>query len=132
MRRLGEPGRRPPDLDLHRVWRQMRDDFRAAPATEIVLRVHRPRLSLVLRSLAVTALGDPDPVPGEPDMYRLPVRSVEVAAAMLVGFGAEVDILAPAELRDRIIAIAGAAGEHHRKAPGQPDPADVRFGRNIC
>ncbi|WP_433493102.1 WYL domain-containing protein [Nocardia grenadensis] len=71
------------------------------------------------------ALGDPDPVPGEPDVYRLPVRSVEGAAAVLVGFGAEVDILAPAELRDRIIAIAEAAGEHHRTASGRPDPADM-------
>ncbi|MEU4836982.1 helix-turn-helix transcriptional regulator [Nocardia testacea] len=132
VRRLGEPSRRPPDLDLHEVWRQMRDDFRGAPATEIVLRVHRSRLSLVLRSLAVTALGDPEPVPGEPDVYRLPVRSVEGAAAMLVGFGAEVDVLAPAELRDRIIAIAEAAGAHHRTAAGQPNPAEVRDGRNPC
>ncbi|WP_455566388.1 helix-turn-helix transcriptional regulator [Nocardia fusca] len=31
VRRLGEPSRRPPDLDLHRVWRQMRDDFRGRP-----------------------------------------------------------------------------------------------------
>ncbi|MGW5387405.1 helix-turn-helix transcriptional regulator [Nocardia sp. NPDC003963] len=114
MRRLGEPSRRPADLDLHQVWRQMRDDFRGGPATEIVLRVHRPRLPLVWRSLAVTALGDPEPVADEPDVYRLRVRSVEGAAAMLVGFGAEVDIVAPVELRDRIIEIAEAAAGHHR------------------
>ncbi|GGL35218.1 transcriptional regulator [Nocardia jinanensis] len=116
VRRLGEPTRRPPDLDLQQVWRQMRDDFRGAPATEIVLRVHRSRLPLVSRSLAVTALGDPEPVAGEPGVHRIRVRSVEAAAAMLVGFGTEIDVLAPAELRVGIIAIAEAAGEHHRNA----------------
>ncbi|WP_455566387.1 WCX domain-containing protein [Nocardia fusca] len=92
--------------------------FPGAPATEIVLRVHRSRLPLVLRSLAVTALDDPEPVAGEPDVYRLRVRSMEGAVAMLVGFGAEVDYVAPAELRDRIIAIAEAVGEHHRNPAG--------------
>ncbi|NUP26479.1 MAG: WYL domain-containing protein [Nocardia sp.] len=119
--RLGRPSRRPPDLDLQQVWRRMRDDFRGVPATEIVLRVHRPRLPLVLRSLAVTALGDPEPVAGAPDVHRLRVRSVEAAAAMLVGFGADIDVLAPAELRAGIIAIAAAAAAHHRNAASCPE-----------
>lgn len=114
VRRLGLPSRRPADLDLQEVWRQMRDDFRRGHTTEIVVRVHPPRLPLVLRSLAVTALGDPEPVAGEPDVHRLRVRSVEAAAAMLVGFGTEIDVLDPAALRERIVAIAQAAGEHHR------------------
>ncbi|MFI5718060.1 helix-turn-helix transcriptional regulator [Nocardia sp. NPDC051750] len=114
VRRLGEPSRRPPDLDLPAVWQRMRDDFRRAPSTEIVLRIHPPRIPMVLRSLAVTTLGDPEPVAGDPDVVRIRVRSVRAAAAMLVGFGAEVDIIGPEILRDTVIALAEEAHRHHR------------------
>lgn len=117
VRRLGEPSRRPPDLDLRQVWEGMRDDFRRAPGTEIVLRIHRPRLPMVVRSLSVTALGDPQPVADDPDVHSVRVRSLDAAAAMLVGFAAEVDVIAPPALRDRIVAIAAAARDHHRGPP---------------
>lgn len=115
--RLGERSRRPPDLDLRQVWREMRDDFRRAPSVEIVIRVHRPRLPMVLRSLSVTTLGAPEPVTDDPDSVRLQVRSQHAAAAMLVGFGAEVDVITPTTLRDNIVAIAQEAREHHRHGP---------------
>lgn len=117
VRRLGRPSRRPPDLDLRQVWQRMRDDFRQEPATEIVLRVHPPRRDIVLRSLAVTALGDPRPVAGSAETFTLRVRSLDAAAAMLVGYGAEVDIVSPALLRDKIVAVADVARAHH----GQPE-----------
>ncbi|MEU1982223.1 YafY family protein [Nocardia sp. NPDC019395] len=122
VRRLGEPSRRPPDTDLQKVWQRMRDDFRRAPATEIVLRIHRPRLPMVLGSLSVTTLGDPRPVAGDPDVLSIPVRSLRAAAAMLVGFGAEVDVIAPDILREKIIEIAEGAREHHRDAARGPGP----------
>lgn len=118
VRRLGEPSRRPADLDLREVWQRMRDDFRREPATEIVLRVHRVRRVMVLRSLSVTALGDPRPVAGSAEMFTLRVRSLDAAAAMLVGYGEEVDVVAPAVLRDKIVAVADIARAHHAK----PDP----------
>lgn len=122
--RLGEPSRRPPGLDLERVWHDMRRDFRSTPSTEITLRIHPSRRSLVLYALSTVALGDPEPVPGEPDGIRLPVLSLRGAAAMLVSFGADVDVLAPDDLRERIVRIAREAGEHHRRPPG-PAAADT-------
>lgn len=120
VRRLGEPSRRPPDLDLRQVWQRMRDDFRRAPSTEIVLRIHGPRLPLVLRSLSVTALDHPQRVADCPDVHSVRVRSLEAAAAMLVGFGTEVDVIAPEELRRGIVAIAEEARDHHRGKPRLP------------
>jgi predicted DNA-binding transcriptional regulator YafY len=95
----------------------MRDDFRRSPSTEIVLRVRPPRLPMVLRSLSVTALGAADPVRDEPGAVRLQVRSLYAAAAMLVGFGTEVGVISPPELRDHIVAIAEDTLEHHRRPP---------------
>lgn len=128
VRRLGTPAARPPDLDLRTVWEQMRDEFRRVPGIDIVLRIHRPRLPMVLRSLAVTMLGDPEPVGGEPDVLRVQVRSVRAAAAMLVGFGSEVDVLAPAALRAEIVDLADVARAHHRGEPGDTGGNSVGTG----
>lgn len=116
VRRLGVTANRPPDLDLRTVWEQMRDDFRSIPGTEITLRIHRPRLPMVLRSLSVTMLADPRPAAGDPDVFGVQVRSMRAAAAMLVGFGSEVEVIAPDALRAEIIAIAERSREHHRRA----------------
>ncbi|WP_280463845.1 helix-turn-helix transcriptional regulator [Nocardia carnea] len=129
VRRLGTPANRPPDLDLRSVWEQMRDDFRSVPGTEITLRIHRPRLPMVLRSLSVTMLADPQPAAGDPEVFSMQVRSLRAAAAMLVGFGPEVEVIAPDALRGEIVAIAESSREHHRR--GQPTagpqaPAHVR------
>ena len=129
VRRLGTPVNRPPDLDLRSVWEQMRDDFRSVPGTEITLRIHRPRLPMVLRSLSVTMLADPQPAAGDPEVFSVQVRSLRAAAAMLVGFGSEVEVIAPDALRGEIVAIAESSREHHRR--GQPTagpqaPAHVR------
>lgn len=114
VRRLGDPSRRPPELNLRQVWEQMRDDFRCVPATEVVLRIHRPRLPMVLHSLSVIMLGDARPVDGETDVLCVPVRSLDAAAALLIGFGPEIDVLAPAALREHMVARAERARDHHR------------------
>jgi hypothetical protein len=43
---------------------------------------------------------------------------------MLVGFGTEVGVISPPELRDHIVAIAEDALEHHRRPP----PSDQLMG----
>lgn len=108
---LGLPSRRPPDLDLRKVWQEMRAEFRSGPSIDIVLRIHPPRVPMVLRSLAVTTVGDPRT--DEPGTIRLQVRHLRAAAAMLVGFGDEVDVVAPSALRQEIVAIADRARDHH-------------------
>lgn len=119
---LGVASRRPPDLDLRAVWRQMRADFRSGPTTEIELRIHPHRIPMVLRSLSVTTAGEVESVGGAPGTVRLRVRHLRAAAAMLVGYGQEVDVIAPTELREEIVAIAERAREHHR-TPGPSCPA---------
>lgn len=116
VRRLGTPAHRPPDLDLRAVWEQMRDDFRQVPGTEVVLRIHRPRLPMVLRSLSVTLLAEPRPAADDPDVFHMRVRTLRAAAALLVGFGSEVEVLSPDDLRAEIVTIAERAREHHRMA----------------
>lgn len=108
---LGLPSRRPPDLDLRKVWQEMRAEFRSGPSIEIELRIHPPRVPMVLRSLAVTTVGDPRT--DEPGTIRLQVRHLRAAAAMLVGFGDEVEVIAPLALRHEIVAIAERARSHH-------------------
>lgn len=115
--RLGEPCRRPPDLDLRQLWEQLREDFRSVPATEVVLRVHRPRLPVVLGQLRVTMLGEPSYVDDDPELVRVPVRNLDGAAAALAGFGDEVTVLAPPALRELIVQRAERAVAHHRGAP---------------
>ena len=112
--RLGVPSRRPPDLDLLQVWREMRDGFRRTSATEIVLRIHPPRRVLVLQALAMTALSAPEPVDGDPAALSLRVNSLRGTAAALVGFAEEVEVVEPAALRERIVEIAERASAHHR------------------
>ena len=118
--RLDEPARRPEGLDLRSVWRDLRDDFRAAPTQWLVLRVHPPRVPMVLRSLGVTMVGAAervdDPSHADRTTLRIPVRSDRGAAAMLTGFGAEVDVVEPAAVREQIVAIAEEAVAHHRRA----------------
>ncbi|WP_280424217.1 helix-turn-helix transcriptional regulator [Nocardia carnea] len=121
VRRLGTTANRPPDLDLRKVWEQMRDDFRRVPGTEITLRIHRPRLPMVLRSLSVTVLADPQPAAGDPEVFSVQVRSLRAAAAMLVGFGPEVEVIGPAALREEIVAIAERARDHHRTVETTPE-----------
>lgn len=115
--RLGEPSRRPPDLDLRHVWREMRDDFRSTSSTEIVLRINPPRRTLVLQTLAMTALSGPEPVDGDPEAISLRVNSLRGAAAVLVGFGTEVEIIAPDALRERAHEVARSAVAHHQRTP---------------
>lgn len=115
---LGEPCHRPPGLDLRRVWEEMRAEFRSVPATEIVLRVHRPRLPIVLGQLRVTMLREAEHVDDDPELVRVPVRNLDGAAATLVGFADEVTVLDPPELRDLIVAVADRARAHHLTSAG--------------
>lgn len=113
---LGEPSRRPADLDLRAVWHEMRERFRSTPATEIVIAIHRPRVPLVLRSLAVTMIGDPTKLDDE-GTFAVRVRDLDGAAAMLVGFGPDVTVISPDSLRTELVALAERSAAHHRDAP---------------
>ncbi|MGW4852647.1 helix-turn-helix transcriptional regulator [Streptomyces sp. NPDC004288] len=93
----------PADFDLAAHWRASRSDFhRRLHRGEAVVRISA-RGAARLTGAAARALADTG-VP-EPDGWTravLPVESPEHAHDTFLGLGAEVEVLAPEELRDRI------------------------------
>ena len=105
---------RPADFDLAGYWREWteryeRDVYRAearvrmtVAALEFAAYVLPPEMSRAARAAA-----------GEPDEHgwletTVPIESVKHAHTELLKLGAEVEVLAPAELRDRLTATAHA------------------------
>jgi predicted DNA-binding transcriptional regulator YafY len=105
---------RPPDFDLAGYWREWtaryeRDVYRGqarvrmtVAALEFTQYVFPPEMSRAARAAA-----------GEPDEHgwletTVPIESVKHAHTELLKLGAEVEVLAPAELRERLTATAHA------------------------
>ncbi|MEU2615380.1 WYL domain-containing protein [Micromonospora sp. NPDC007271] len=105
---------RPADFDLAGYWREWtqryeRDVYRAearvrmtVAALEFTAHVFPPEMSRAARAAA-----------GEPDEHgwletTVPIESVKHAHTELLKLGAEVEVLAPAELRERVTATAHA------------------------
>lgn len=112
--RTGEPADRPAGLDLESLWRQLRAGFEAAPAEVLVtLLVRDPVLARVRRMTAAQLAGpagEPEPEPDRPGWHRLvlPFRASGAARGVLLGFGTDVEVLAPAGLRAEFAATARA------------------------
>jgi predicted DNA-binding transcriptional regulator YafY len=108
----GDPADRPADLDLEALWRRLRADLDAAPAAvPVTLLVRDPALSRVQRVSAAQLAGPAgEPEPARPGWARLvlPFRALGAARGVLLGFGTEVEILAPDELRAEFVATARA------------------------
>ncbi|MCM0676561.1 YafY family transcriptional regulator [Micromonospora phytophila] len=120
---LDEPVDRPADFDLARCWQEHADRYergvyrdearvRVTPAAlELMTYVFPPAMSRAARAAA-----------SEPDAdgwvrTTVPVESVKHGHIELLKLGAEVEVLAPAELRDRFAATA------HALAALYPPPA---------
>jgi predicted DNA-binding transcriptional regulator YafY len=118
---------RPADFDLAAYWRDWtdryeRDVYRAEArirltvgALEFLPYVFPPAMSRAARAAA-----------GEPDAHgwvetTVPIESVKHAHVELLKLGAEVVVLAPAELRDRFTATAHALARLY-PPPGAPAP----------
>ncbi|MFE9394205.1 helix-turn-helix transcriptional regulator [Streptomyces flavidovirens] len=94
----------PEGFDLPAYWRQYRADFHAGlHRAEAVVRIS-PRGAARLTGAAaeaVAATGRPEPA-GDWIRAVLPIESTEHAHGQFLGLGAEVEVLEPAELRDRL------------------------------
>lgn len=98
----GTPARRPDDRDLEQVWIALRDRLEHAPdAVTVRVRVDPARRAMLERVVAAQLVGPPedDGPGGAPDVVRLPFRAAGAAVGILLGFGAAVEVLAPAEVR---------------------------------
>jgi predicted DNA-binding transcriptional regulator YafY len=110
----GEPADRPADLDLEETWRRLRGDLESVAAPIAVeLRIRRGLTARVLRLAAAQLAGPagtPEVDPDRPTWERvtLPFRAVGAARAALLGFGADVEVLSPPEVRTDFVATAHA------------------------
>lgn len=105
---LAEACERPADFDLAAYWQQSAAEFKEKfPRYAVTMRVHPnfvPQLSLIGRFSRVERIAEP-----EADGWRQAVivfQVEEMAVQGLLGLGANVEIVEPPELREKIIAEA--------------------------
>jgi predicted DNA-binding transcriptional regulator YafY len=122
---------RPDGFDLAAAWEASQASFaRDILRIEVTARIRHPtpgKLRLAMGELAaaeaLTSAGTPDA-----DGWcttRFPAESVEVAHSELLRLGADLEVLAPVELRERLAASGAALARHHRlvrRRPGRAVP----------
>jgi predicted DNA-binding transcriptional regulator YafY len=107
LKTTGRSFKRPRGFDLARTWQE------SAARFEAELRKLQARVSVSPRGLVwfgnaripvIAVTGEAQPVPGRPGWREvlMPIESIEHGARQLLGFGAEVEVLEPAELRDQV------------------------------
>jgi predicted DNA-binding transcriptional regulator YafY len=105
---LDEPCLRPPDFDLADYWQRSSAEFVAnLPRYVVSVRTRRQVLERIMHAGRFIRLEEMD----EPDEQgwmcaRLTFELQDEACGYLLGFGTEIEILAPLELRERVIALA--------------------------
>ena len=117
---LDESFRRPADFDLVAHWRETMADFDqrryAEPATVRLSPRAWERLADLVEPGIVQAVtrsaGEPDAEGWVVAMF--PIESVEHTQSELLRFGAEIEVLAPAALRERLAATAAALAQRYR------------------
>jgi predicted DNA-binding transcriptional regulator YafY len=157
---LVEPSRRPDGLDLAQVWQRLRADVeRVHDAVPVRLRVRADVAGMLLRvtatqrvePAAAPAPGGPEPAAeddgAEDDgadedgadedgwvTLALVFRALGAARGSLLGFGAAVEVLAPAELRADLARTAAEVVDLYHRGPGPgdlpagPGPGDLPAG----
>ncbi len=113
---LEEPALRPAGLDLDELWQQLRRRVEErGPGVEVELRVRPERSEMLLRLAASQLTAPPDARPEvEVDgwiRHRLCFVAEGAAAGLLLGFGTDVEVLAPRSLRSSMRETAGAIAD---------------------
>jgi len=134
---LQEATRRPSDLDLAATWSALREDIeRAKDAVHVLLDARAEVAEMVRRMTASQRVGDvttvacPDPAAMRTGWIRcaMTFRAPGAAAAVLLGFGAAVEVVSPEAVRDRmrataaqVLAVYGADGRGGGRYGGRDD-----------
>ncbi|MGE5288140.1 MAG: helix-turn-helix transcriptional regulator [Micromonosporaceae bacterium] len=123
---------RPAGFELAAFWARWSAEFAAS----------RPRLTAVVRAAPDALAAFPEAfgdgardaiaAASEPDqrgwrVVRLSFEHEIAAAHRLAGFGGSVEVLRPAEVRDRLVATANAIIERYRQCPSPAGVAKRRF-----
>jgi predicted DNA-binding transcriptional regulator YafY len=135
---LDEPARRPPDLDLERLWWELRRDFASAghAMLDVHVRVRPPMLATFerLQARAIVAIEPADPN-AEWRTVRLRYAAPEAARGALLGFGDSLEVVEPARVRIEMARAATAVVALYDReaapdrAPAGLDAAAVRAQR---
>lgn len=112
---LDQPSERPEGLDLQEEWQRLRSGLeRSLPAgVDVVVRV-RPERAELVRRIATPMLAKGEqardvPADDEWPHVAMRFRVREAACGVLLGFGGDVEVLEPADLRGRLLELASAA-----------------------
>jgi predicted DNA-binding transcriptional regulator YafY len=125
LRALDEHVDRPAGFDLSAYWADSIAAYRRdLPRVTVEVRVRPDSLPTLATLLGSSAVEDGErlAVPDDPDGWahlRLRVDWPEDAAARLVGMGGDLEVLAPAAIRDQVLALARGAAARHSPA-GRP------------
>ena len=112
---LEEAAVRPDGLDVRAEWDRLRSGLeQQAPAgVEVEVRVHPDRIGLIRRiatpMLAKGTIAQEVPSDDEWPHLSLHFRVREAACGVLLGFGGDVEVVQPVELRGRLLELATAA-----------------------
>jgi predicted DNA-binding transcriptional regulator YafY len=110
-----QPFSRPSGFDLSTFWAAWREEFeRGLPVVTVTVRA-RASCARSLRRVIEPAHAREVDWDAPPDAagwarLQLPFEKLEYARAALLGFGADVEVLSPQELRSQMIATAAALG----------------------
>lgn len=118
--RTGKTFARPPDFDLPALWRGMREQFLAHSSryrTEVL--VETALLPILRRVLNLPAELPATTMPDGRLRIVLHFDSMEAARFYVLGFGAAIEAVAPAELRTAVLAAARALIEHYSQRCGE-------------
>ena len=111
----GQQFSRPPEFDLSAFWAAWRDEFeRGLPVVTVTVRARSGCARRLRRVVEPSHAHEVkwDTLPDETGWVRLllPFEKLEFAQAALLGFGADIEVLGPKELRSRMTAAATALG----------------------
>jgi predicted DNA-binding transcriptional regulator YafY len=141
---VAEPARRPADLDLERLWESMRDRVEErGPGVVVTLRVRAGRADLVQRMTRAQLVGpieriDSGTIGAEPPAaarrnpftptddwisFRMPFVAEGAALGVLLGFGADVEVLGPPQVRSAMAQAAAEIVGLYGRAATSGDPA---------
>lgn len=127
LRPVDEPFVRPAEFDLAGYWRSYLDEFQASRrGGEAVVRLSREavrRLPDTVPTAVVRAVESTSTQADAAGWIRatIPIESVEHALGELLRLGSDVEVLAPDELRGRMIETVDALAERYRRPAGRPE-----------
>ena len=122
---LDEPSRRPDGFDLRRFWAERCREFRATRSVYRITVRAAPQVAPRLARLSVVTVDDggarAPAGPLAPDgrvVLRVDLERRDIACAALLAYGAAVEVLEPAELRDDLARCARGVVALYESRPG--------------